>query len=310
MKPIHYGALSMLGMAWGASFLFINVAAPDFGPFLLMFLRVAVAGLVMLGMAMLKKRPSTIRQTLQLRQKWHNYLIVGLLNCALPFPLVAYAELKVTASLAAILISTMPLFTAVIAAVWGSEQLNGRKLWGMLLGIMGVVVLVGSGPLALRLDVIVAIFALLLASFSYAAATVYAKKHLSHLPSALAASVQMLSAALLLLLPAIGSVPAERPSLTAIINLSALILLSTILAYLLYFFLLREVGSTRTASVTFLIPLFATILAIVFLHEPFDISLFLGMAIILASIRLVNGKQTSEQAILDPRCYETAEKVI
>ena len=78
MKPIHYGALSMLGMAWGASFLFINVAAPDFGPFLLMFLRVAVAGLVMLGMAMLKKRPSTIRQTVQLRQKWHNYLIVGL----------------------------------------------------------------------------------------------------------------------------------------------------------------------------------------------------------------------------------------
>ena len=117
MKPSHYGALLLLGAVWGASFLFIGVAVPDFGPFLLMFLRVLAAGLILLVVATLTQRTQSMKETLRLRQNWRKYLIVGLLNCALPFTLIAYAELKVTASLAAILISTIPNF-----CIWGAGR--------------------------------------------------------------------------------------------------------------------------------------------------------------------------------------------
>jgi drug/metabolite transporter (DMT)-like permease len=169
-----------------------------------------------------------------------------------------------------------------------------------MLGIIGVAVLVGGGPLALNLEVAIAVLALLLAACSYSAATVYAKRHLSGLPTAYAATVQLLGAAVLLAAPAVWAAPASRPSSTAIINLSALILVSTTFAYLLYFFLLRELGPTRTASVTFLIPMFGTFWAIVFLDEPFSAGMFLGMAIILASVRLVIGVPINRRSLERP----------
>lgn len=293
MKSIHYIALFLLGAVWGASYLFIGVAVPEFGPLPLMLLRVLVAGLILLVVAILTQRQNSLREMLQLRQNWRKYLTVGLLNCAIPFTLIAYAELKVAASLAAILISTMPLFTAVIAGIWGNEPLTDRKLWGVLLGIIGVAVLVGGGSAVGNLEVVVAVGALLVAACSYSAATVYAKKHISQLPTAYAAMVQLLGGAVLLAAPAVWAAPAERPSATAIFHLIALILASTTFAYLLYFFLLREVGATRTASVTFLIPVFGTLWAIIFLGEPFNLSMFLGMGIILTSVCLVTGVHLS-----------------
>ena len=150
MKPIHYAALLLLGAVWGASFLFIGMAAPGFGPLSLMFARVLVAGLLMLAVATLTQRQAGLRATLRLRRNWRTYLIVGLFNSALPFTLIAFSELRLTASLAAILNSTTPLFTALVAAAWGSERLTGRKMWGVLLGVIGVAVLVGGAARVMR----------------------------------------------------------------------------------------------------------------------------------------------------------------
>ena len=147
MKPIHYAALLLLGAVWGASFLFIGLAVPEFGPLPLMFARVLMAGLLLLAFATFTQRGAGLRATLRLREKWRTYLVVGLLNSALPFTLIAFSELRLTASLAAILNSTTPLFTALVAAAWGSERLTGRKVWGLLLGVVGVAVLVGGAPL-------------------------------------------------------------------------------------------------------------------------------------------------------------------
>ena len=134
MKPIHYLSLLLLGAVWGASFLFIGVAAPAFGPLTLMLVRVLVAGLLMLGVAVVTQgRP--VGGTLQLRANWRIYLAIGLLNSALPFTLIAFSELRLPASLAAILNSTTPLFTALMAAAWGSEPLTGRKGLGVILGL-------------------------------------------------------------------------------------------------------------------------------------------------------------------------------
>lgn len=289
MKPIHYGALLLLGAIWGASFIFIGVAVKEFGPLVLMFLRVVIAGLILLGLVYLSQMKNKVVVRVDWRANWRPYLIVGLLNSALPFTLIAFSELKITASLAAILNSTTPLFAVLVAAAWGNETLSGRKLLGVLLGVIGVTVLMGGGPLALNIEMIIAVAASLLAAFCYGTATVYAATHLKGLPPIYASVVQLLSAAILLALPAALTVPPSLPSTTAIFALLALILLSTSFAYLLYFYLLQNVGPTRTASVTFLVPVFGTIWGISFLQEPFNGGMLLGMVIILLSVGLVIG---------------------
>ena len=299
MKPIHYGALLVLGAVWGASYLFIGVAVPEFGPLRLMFLRVLIAGLLLLVVAQLTLRQTGLRETLRLRENWRKYLIVGLLNSALPFTLIAFSELRLSVSLAAILNSTTTLFTALVAAAWGSERLTGRKIMGVLLGVIGVGVLVGGAPLTLDRGILMAVLASLLAALAYGMGAVYAAKHISSLPAAYASTAQLLAAAVWLVVPA-AMAPAIRPSPLAVGALAALILVSTTFAYLLYFFLLRNVGPTRTASVTFLVPVFGSTWAILFLHEPFSLSMLLGLAIILLSVGLVMGARLGRDASAVP----------
>ena len=299
MKPIHYGALLVLGAVWGASYLFIGVAVPEFGPLRLMFLRVLIAGLLLLVVARLTLRQTGLRETLRLRENWRKYLIVGLLNSALPFTLIAFSELRLSVSLAAILNSTTTLFTALVAAAWGSERLTGRKIMGVLLGVIGVGVLVGGAPLTLDRGILMAVLASLLAALAYGMGAVYAAKHISSLPAAYASTAQLLAAAVWLVVPA-AVAPAIRPSPLAVGALAALILVSTTFAYLLYFFLLRNIGPTRTASVTFLVPVFGSTWAILFLHEPFSLSMLLGLAIILLSVGLVMGARLGRDASAVP----------
>ena len=229
MKPIHYGALLVLGAVWGASYLFIGVAVPEFGPLRLMFLRVLIAGLLLLVVAQLTLRQTGLRETLRLRENWRKYLIVGLLNSALPFTLIAFSELRLSVSLAAILNSTTTLFTALVAAAWGSERLTGRKIMGVLLGVIGVGVLVGGAPLTLDRGILMAVLASLLAALAYGMGTVYAAKHISSLPAAYASTAQLLAAAVWLVVPA-AVAPAIRPSPLAVGALAALILVSTTFA--------------------------------------------------------------------------------
>ncbi len=299
MKPVHYGALLILGAVWGASFLFIGVAVPEFGPLRLMFLRVLIAGLLLLIVARLTLRQASLRDTLRLRENWRKYLIVGLLNSALPFTLIAFSELRLSVSLAAILNSTTPLFTALVAAVWGSEQLTGRKIAGVLLGVIGVGVLVGGAPLTVDRTVIMAVLASLLAALFYGLGAVYAARHISGLPAAYASTIQLLAAAVWLAVPA-AVTPAIQPSPVAVYALAALILVSTTFAYVLYFFLLKNIGPTRTASVTFLVPVFGSTWAIIFLHEPFSLSMLLGLAIILLSVGLVTGAHLGRKVATVP----------
>lgn len=297
MKPIHYAALALLGAVWGASFLFIGVAVPEFGPLMLMFARVLIAGLIMLGVAYWTQRRNDWRAVLRLRDNWRKYLIVGLLNAALPFTLIAYAELRLPVSLAAILISTTPLFTALIAAAGGDEALTGRKIASVLMGVVGVAVLVGGAPVAAGPAVLLAVVASLLAALCYSLAAVYAARHFGGLPAAYASAVQLLAAALWLAVPGMLAVPGGRPSTTALGALAALILLSTTFAYVIYFYLLKRIGPTRTASVTFLVPVFASLWAVLFLREPFTPGMLVGMGIILFSVGLVMKRGTKSDEL-------------
>jgi drug/metabolite transporter (DMT)-like permease len=246
------------GAIWGSSFLFIRVAVPALGPFVLMELRVGLAAAAFALLAV------AVGRLPKLRYRWKGLLVLGACNAAIPFSLIAASEINLTASLAAILNATTVLFAAVVAAAWMGEALTKGKVAGLVMGIVGVAVLVGWRPIALNGIVLLSVGASLLAAFSYALGGVYAMR-------------------------AFASVPAEAPSLPVTLSTLALALLCTAVAYLLYFYLISSVGPTKTLTVTFLSPVFGALFGVLFLDEPFGIGTFVGLGIILSSVALVTG---------------------
>jgi drug/metabolite transporter (DMT)-like permease len=276
------GALVLLAALWGASYMFIRVAVPAFGPFALMGLRVVLAASVLALYAAVLARGMS-----KLRSRWKEFLIVGTTNSAIPFSLIAAAEIELTASLAAILNSTTALFAAAVAAVWIGEALTTKKILGLVMGLVGVAVLVGWDPVPLSPVVLLSVGAMLAASFSYAVGGVYVKRTFAGVPPLAMAIGQQAGAAFLLLPLATLSLPEEAPPLPAVLSALALTLLSTTVAYLLYFRLIENVGPTKTLTVTFLIPVFGLLFGVVLLGEPVGVGTLVGFGIILYSVALV-----------------------
>jgi drug/metabolite transporter (DMT)-like permease len=290
MSPRDALALLLLGALWGGSFLFIRIGAPALGPVLLIELRVLIAGLALLGFAALRRRLP------ELGKDWHRYLIAGAINSALPFVLISAAEIQLPASFAATLNATTPLFGALVAAWWLGEALTARKVMGLVVGFLGVVLLVGLSPLPLNLTTLVSIGASLLAAFCYGMGAVYIKRQIpAGRPQALATWSQLFSA--LLLLPIVPFVlPSAVPSTTVLGSVLALALLCTAVAYLLYFHLIRSVGPTKAVMVTYLAPAFGMLWGALFLREQLGAATFLGFGLILASVALVSRAPAAKSA--------------
>jgi drug/metabolite transporter (DMT)-like permease len=283
MRPRDFAGLIMLSALWGGSFLFIRVAVPSLGPFLLVELRVGLAAAALFLYALAAGSMPKIRG------RWKSFLVLGFLNAAVPFSLISAAEIHLTASLAAILNSTTVMFTAIVAAVWVGDPLTARKAIGIVLGIVGVSVLVGWDPLPLNGAVLFAVAAMLLASLSYALGATYAKRSFSGIPP-LGMAIGQLSGAVVLLLPmAVVSVPERAPSTVVTFSMLGLAFLSTALAYLIYFRLIENVGPTSTLTVTLLVPVFGLLFGVLLLEEPFGPGTLAGLGIILTSVVLITG---------------------
>jgi len=283
LRPRELLALLVLGALWGASFLFIRVAVPETGPFLLAVVRVAVAGAVLLLYALFFVRMP------KLRPMWRGLLVLGGLQAALPFVLIPAAELHLTASLAAIINSTTTMFTALVAAVWLGDALTARKGAGVVLGIFGVGLLVGWDPIPLSPIVLLSVGAMLAASLSYATAAVYAKKTFAGVPPLTLAIGQQLGATALLLPPAAVTLPDAPPSLAAVLSVLALAVLSTSVAYLLFYYLIENAGPTSATSVTLVVPVFGLLFGVGFLGEPVSLGTIVGLLVVLLSVALVVG---------------------
>ncbi len=289
MKPIHYVALVLLGAIWGSSFLLIRIAVPQLGPLVLMGGRVSLAAVALLLYAgLLGKLPNV-------RANWGKYLFVGTMNAALPFSLIAWSELTLTSSLAAIINSTTPLFTALVAALWVNEALTGRKIMGIVLGMIGVSILVGGSALEVDAMLILAALASLAAALCYGIGTVFASRYFTGNAPMHNAIGQLLGATAALSIPAAVTVPQANFTPGALLAMVALALVATAFAYQLYFYLLNNVGPTRTATVTFLVPVFGTLWGVIFLQEQFTPGMLLGLAVVLTSVGLVTGARFRKQ---------------
>ena len=267
--------LLLLAAVWGASFLFMRIAAPVLGPVLLIELRVLLAGLALLMLSVRLNRIAEIRRQLL------PLFVVGCINSVIPFLLFAFASLSLPAGFTAILNATAPLFGTAIASVWLREKLTFSRFFGLVLGFAGVTVLVGWTNIPITQSFIWAVLAGLFASLMYAIAAPYTKQKLSKVSPIVIATGSQLSAAAVLLPITPFFLPTELPSVSVISVVLALAFLSTAFAYILYFRLISNIGAGKALTVAYLIPLFAMLWGAIVLSEAITLSMILGCGLIL-----------------------------
>ena len=291
MKARDLIDLLLLAAIWGASFLFMRMAVPAFGPVALAFVRVSVAALLLLPLLLLRGEWPA------LRQHWRRLLVLGLTNSALPFLCFGYAVTTLPAGLAALFNAATPLSAAVIAWAWLGTPLTRWRSLGLALGCIGVVglglykSLFGGSLQTLQLDhaTALAVGTCLLGTLLYGHAASYAKRYLAGVPAMAMAAGTQLAASVALLVPALLTWPAAAPAALDWVVAVALALLASGLAYILYFRLIANVGPTGAASVTFLVPVFAAGWGALVLGEVVTVPMLLGGGVILAGTALVLG---------------------
>lgn len=283
MKTRDVVDLILLAALWGGSFLFMRIAVPEFGPIALIELRVAVASVFLLVVLAMRGGVGLLRQHAR------PMMTVGIINSALPFCLLAYATLSVTAGFASILNATSPMWGAVVAWLWLRDRLTSWRVAGLVIGFAGIVALTwgnagfkdgGSG---------LAILAGLAATLSYGVAASYTKKKLTGVDPIAVATGSQVGATLVLAPLTLLAWPAAPVSANAWASAIVMGVASTGIAYILYFRLIANVGPARAIAVTFLVPIFAIAWGALLLREPLTVQMVLGGLIVLAGTALSTG---------------------
>ncbi|MCF8198665.1 MAG: DMT family transporter [Sulfuritalea sp.] len=274
--------LISLSAIWGAAFLFLRIAVPSLGAVALVEFRVALAALFLLLVAVvLKKR-------LNVRAHWRHYLILGLINSALPFLLFSFAAQTLSASLLSILNATAPIWGASIGAVWSRTTLAPRAVVGLALGVVGVALLVGFDKISVQPGAALGIAAALGAAACYGISSLYVKSAKAIEPFANAHGSMW--AAALIILPALFFFPAVAvPDPGVIAAVVALGVVCSGIAYLLYFRLIVDLGAASALTVTFLIPLFGILWGRLFLDEVIGWHTVVGSFTVILGTAMVTG---------------------
>ncbi|TDR55837.1 EamA-like transporter family protein [Halomonas ventosae] len=268
--------LLLLSSLWGLSFIFMRVASPEFGPVPLVLVRMGV------GAALLVPLLLSVRYLRLVRENAGRLFLLGLINHVLPFSLLALATTRLEAGFTSLINATTPIFTALLGALFFATPIQRQQYLGLALALFGVYVLSAD-----RLDFALGgdgwfILAVLGATFCYGVAGNYSKTYLAHLPVRVLAAGSTAMSALILLVPGLLLWPAEPVSGLAWANGLALAVLSTTVAFLLYFGLIASAGATATSTVTFLVPVSALVWGYLLLGERLSLQILAGMAITLA----------------------------
>lgn len=275
--------LLLLSALWGASFLFMRIAVPEFGPVVLAELRVAIASLFLLPLILHRAKVG------ELTANWRKLAAVGTLNSAIPFILLPFSTLYLTGGFAAILNATSPLWAALIAWIWLAASLNVSRIAGFFIGFAGVVVLVWDTASFDFSGASQAIIAAIVASIFYGIGANATRKYLQGISPLVIASGSLLGAAIVLLPGAVVLWPTGPITIRAWLAIIAMGIVSTGFAYIIYFRLIANVGPASAITVTYLVPGFALFWGALVLHEAVTTSMIVGCAIIFAGTALATG---------------------
>ena len=277
---LDLGLLLYLGAVWGAAFLFLRVASPEVGPIWTAEIRIALAG----GALALVVGP---RRLWALRHRLRQLGLVGIAFSAVPFSLLAFATLTLPAALASLLMATTPLFTAVIATLWLRQRLTRSTIVGLAVGFSAVVVLLGGSTSAIGPETLIAFLAGLGAALSYAFAGTYVRRSTNGISPLDLAAGQLLAGAAILLPIAILSGPPRMPALDGAVSLVLMALISTAIAWPVFFRVSQRTNATTASTVTFIVPMFGVLWGGLILGEPIGPQLLVGFGLVLVSLVLV-----------------------
>lgn len=293
MTPLEWSMLLVLSIFWGGSFLFIGIAVNDFQPLSIAFLRVAIASgvlwLVLIAMGVkIPKKPGL----------WGSFFVIGAINSAIPFSLMAWGQSLIASGVASILIATTPLI-AVVAAhfLTSDERMTVSRLAGVVSGLLGVAVLIGPEVLNTVGSDLLGQGLIILAAILYALSSIYGRRYSRQGVSPLAVAAGQVSASTILLLPLVlvfdQPWQLDAPRTIAWAAIGALGVVSTATAYILYFRVLATAGATNLMLVNLLVPVTAIFLGVLVLGEVLLIQHVVGMLFIAGGLALIDGRITA-----------------
>ncbi len=273
--------LILLAAIWGGSFILMRILAPAIGPVGTAFSRLFIAGVFFIVYYRI------IGQSLHFKRDWKIIALIGVVNSAVPFLLFAIAALHIPAALSSIINSTSPMFGLIFTVLLLNDRLTVRRIAGILLGIIGVAIISGSGALPATAQGYLAILACLLAATCYGLGSTLVKKYAAHIEPVVMAGLSQFFASLSLLPIAVLQRVDYQINGKVIVALLILAIICSGLAYLIYYSLVRRIGPTKTLTVTFLIPIFGMLWGFIILGEAIYPVMIFGMLFVFVGTFLV-----------------------
>jgi drug/metabolite transporter (DMT)-like permease len=283
-----WSLLGVLSILWGGSFFFNGVVLREVPPLTVVLLRVTLASIILLPLLWVYR----IRFPRGI-SGWTPFIAIGLFNNVLPFSLIVAGQTYIPSGLASILNATTPLFTVIVMAAAGEEKLHARRIAGVIVGLIGVVILRGGFGGGFENGQGIGILLCLAGAFSYGLSALVARRLLSNSPPLGTATFQLLaSSAMMIVVAGFVEHPWQLPmpaasTWLAVIGLAAL---STALAYIVFFQILRRSGATNVMLVTLLIPVTAILLGYLVLGEQISPREIFGALVIGSALLLIDGR--------------------
>ncbi|WP_293264693.1 DMT family transporter [Neptunomonas sp.] len=285
----EWAMLIVLSVLWGGSFFFVGVAVTDLPPLTIVLLRVGLAAIALWSIALIMglRPPKSVGV-------WVAFLGMGLLNNVIPFVLIVWGQTQIASGLASILNAATPIFAVVVAGILlPDERATPLKLAGVAVGFIGVVVMIGLPALG-GVDSLLAQVAIIAATLSYAFAGVYGRRFKVMAINPIITAAGQVTASALVLTPITlmvdGPLDVAGPSMGTWAAIVGLAVLSTAVAYVLYFKILERAGATNLLLVTLLVPISAILLGSLFLNESLELVHLVGMALIALGLSAIDGR--------------------
>jgi drug/metabolite transporter (DMT)-like permease len=287
MRPLHWVLLVILSVLWGGTFVFAKEALPYVPPLTLTLLRVVIASAVLVPIVLVLgyRLPKTLAE-------WRDFAGMAILNNIIPFSLIFWGQTMIGSGLTSVVNAATPLMALLVARVLAGEALAANKLAGVALGVGGVATLVGPSALAGDRASALGILLVLGGALSYGFSGLWGRRFKAVPPIVTAASQLICSS--LMMIPIAGLADQfwklPLPPLPALVAVIALGVLSTALAYILFFKIMAEAGSNNAMLVTLLIPISAITLGALRFGETLSLNQIIGAAIIAASLLVIDGR--------------------
>ena len=275
MTKVGWGRFALVGFLWGTPYLFLKIAVAEIAPAAIVFLRVLIGAIVLM--------PFAIRQKTFFiaRKYWPFVLLYTITELIGPWYLITNAEQKITSGLAGLLVATVPIWAAILASIFGDHTVwHKSRLFGLIIGFIGVVAVVGIESLSGRQDIL-SISMVLLAAMGYAYAINMINRRIPQVAGLALNTWAMIIPSVVYLPFALASWPSESPSIQAIGSVLALGVFCTAIAFILFFKVVVEVGPPRASLVTYLNTTVAVLLGVVLLGEPLTLGIALGLPLVL-----------------------------